>query len=293
MNITKDLPQNITKLIDQYKLTNETNFDHLIGKGGYIPQNQDVLTDLIVAIAQGKNILLKGPTGSGKTKLAETLSALFNQPLFSVNCSVDLDVESFVGFKTIDYKDGKQVIDFVPGPLVQAMKNGHFLYIDEINMAKPETLPVINGVLDYRRQITNPLTNEVIKAKEGFNVIAAINEGYIGTTRLNEALKNRFIVIDVSYLQGEQLKNLIKDHTNINDDKLINQFVQLSHDLISATEQGKVSEDAASIRALLDACDLSEMIPPKRAIQRAITDKLEDDREKDVVRNLADMLFGS
>ncbi|MFD2638952.1 ATP-binding protein [Piscibacillus salipiscarius] len=293
MDITKDLPQNITKLIDQYKLTNETDFDHLVGNGGYIPQNQDVLIDLIVAIAQGKNILLKGPTGSGKTKLAETLSALFNQPLFSVNCSVDLDVESFVGFKTIDYKDGKQVIDFVPGPLVQAMKNGHFLYIDEINMAKPETLPVINGVLDYRRQITNPLTNEVIKAKEGFNVIAAINEGYIGTTRLNEALKNRFIVIDVSYLQGEQLKSLIKDHTNLNDDKLINQFAQLSQDLISATEQGKVSEDAASIRALLDACDLSEMIPPKRAIKRAITDKLEDDREKDVVRNLADMLFGS
>ncbi|MGP4073312.1 AAA family ATPase [Piscibacillus sp. B03] len=293
MNITKELPQNITKLIDQYKLTNETNFDHLIGKGGYIPQNDDVLIDLIVAIAQGKNILLKGPTGSGKTKLAETLSALFNQPLFSVNCSVDLDVESFVGFKTIDYKDGNQVIDFVPGPLVQAMKNGHFLYIDEINMAKPETLPVINGVLDYRRQITNPLTNEVLTAKEGFNVIAAINEGYIGTTRLNEALKNRFIVIDVSYLQGEQLKDLIKNQTNLNDDKLINQFVQLSQDLISATEQGKVSEDAASIRALLDACDLSEMIPPKRAIQRAITDKLEDDREKDVVRNLADMLFRS
>lgn len=54
MDITKDLPQNITKLIDQYKLTNETDFDHLVGNGGYIPQNQDVLIDLIVAIAQGK-----------------------------------------------------------------------------------------------------------------------------------------------------------------------------------------------------------------------------------------------
>ncbi|SEQ23090.1 ATP-binding protein [Piscibacillus halophilus] len=291
MDITKDLPQNITNLIEQHKYTGETDFDYLVGEGGYIPQSEDLLTDLIVAIAQGKNILLKGPTGSGKTKLAETLSSLFNQPLFSVNCSVDLDVESFVGFKTIDYQDGKQIIDYVPGPLVQAMKNGHFLYIDEINMAKPETLPVINGVLDYRRQITNPLTNEVIKAKEGFNVIAAINEGYIGTTRLNEALKNRFIVIDVSYLQGEQLKNLIKNNTNLNDEKLINQYVQLSHDLIAATQQGKVSEDAASIRALLDACDLSEMIPPKRAIRRAIVNKLEDDREQDVVQNLADMLF--
>ena len=56
------------------------------------------------------------------------------------------------------------------------MKEGHILYIDEINMAKPETLPILNGVLDYRRQLTNPYTGEVIKAAPGFNVIAAINE---------------------------------------------------------------------------------------------------------------------
>ena len=51
------------------------------------------------------------------------------------------------------------------------MREGHILYIDEINMAKPETLPILNGVLDYRRQLTNPFTGEVIKAP-GFNVIA-------------------------------------------------------------------------------------------------------------------------
>ncbi|GEL76555.1 ATP-binding protein [Tenuibacillus multivorans] len=286
-----DLSQQLKDIIEQHKHTEATDFDYLIGEGGYIPSNKEILTDIIAALVQGKNVLLKGPTGSGKTKLAETLSSLFNQPLFSVNCSVDLDAESFVGFKTIDYQEGKQIIDFVPGPLVQAMTHGHFLYIDEINMAKPETLPIINGVLDYRRQITNPLTNEVIKAKEGFNVIAAINEGYIGTTRLNEALKNRFIIIDVPYLQGEQLKTLIQENTELKDDQLMSQFVQLSNDLIEASQQGKVSEDAASIRALLDACDLSSMIPPKRAILRSIIDKLEDDREKEVVRNLADTLF--
>ena len=85
---------------------------------------------------------------------------------------------------------------------MKAMTKGHLLYIDEINMAKPETLPLINGVLDHRRSITNPFTGEVITAHPNFRVVAAINEGYIGTVPLNEALKNRFVTIDVPYLQG-------------------------------------------------------------------------------------------
>ena len=136
--------------------------------------------------------------------------------MFSVNCSVDLDAESLLGFKTLEYKEDKQVIEFVPGPVINAMNHGHFLYIDEINMAKPETLPLINGVLDYRRTITNPFTNEMITAKEGFTVIAAINEGYIGTVPLNEALKNRFVVIEVPYIEGEQLKAINSNEYAIN-----------------------------------------------------------------------------
>ncbi|MET3682938.1 MoxR-like ATPase [Alkalibacillus flavidus] len=286
-----DLPNEIDTMI-KHKRPTDTDFDYLKTEGGYIPYDETILTDALVALAQGKNVLLKGPTGSGKTKLAETLANYMAQPVFSVNCSVDLDAESFLGFKTIKYDDnGQQQIDFVPGPLVQAMENGHILYIDEINMAKPETLPLINGALDYRRTVTNPLTNERIVAKEGFNVIAAINEGYIGTTRLNEALKNRFIVFDISYIGGEQLKTLIQSETALNDNTMIDRFIQLSSDLIEVAEQGKIAEDAASIRALIDACDLAAVIPAKRAIQRAIVDKLEDDREKEAVRNVADTLF--
>src|SRR5699024_1902176 len=81
------------------------------------------------------------------------------------------DAESLMGFKTLAYENGKQVIDFVPGPVTNAMKHGTFLYIDEINMAKPETLPLINGVLDYRRTFTNPFTNIMIINKEVFNLI--------------------------------------------------------------------------------------------------------------------------
>lgn len=291
MSFYTDLPDKIVGILSKAKRVGHTEFNELIRQGGYLPPDIDLLIDAITAVSLGKNILLKGPTGAGKTKFAETLSYMFNQPMFSVNCSVDLDAESLLGFKTIAYKDGKQIIEFVPGPVIHAMNHGHFLYIDEINMAKPETLPLINGVLDYRRTITNPFTNEMITAKKGFTVIAAINEGYIGTVPLNEALKNRFVVIEVPYIEGEQLKQLIQTNTLLTDEKMMDLFVKLSSDMIRAVHQGKLSEDAASIRALLDACDLSVVIPPKRAILRSIVDKLDEEREKEFVKNLTETLF--
>lgn len=292
MDTYNRLPKEIKELLraKQQETTHDT-LSSLIGEHGYIPPNEALLIDAITALTMGKNVLLKGPTGSGKTKFGETLSYLFNQPMFSVNCSVDLDVESLLGFKTLTYKNDKQEIDFVPGPVTEAMEDGTFLYIDEINMAMPETLSLINGVLDYRRKVTNPFTNEILIAKEGFNVIAAINEGYIGTVQLNEALKNRFIIIDVPYIQGEQLKELIKSNTRLQKSIEIDLFVKLSGDLIEAVSQGKLSEDAASIRALLDACDLSTIIPPRRAILRSIVDKLEEEREKSLAENIAATLF--
>ncbi|GGB40526.1 AAA domain-containing protein [Virgibacillus dakarensis] len=291
MNTNYNLPEQIKNMLQTTKRKNNHTLQNLIGEGGYVPPHIDLVIDAISALSLGKNILLKGPTGAGKTKFAETLSNMFYQPMYSINCSVDLDAESLMGFKTLAYENEKQVIEFVPGPVTSAMMHGTFLYIDEINMAKPETLPLLNGVLDYRRTVTNPFTNEIITAKEGFNVIAAINEGYVGTVPLNEALKNRFIVIDVPYLEGKQLKQLIQTNTRLANETTIDLFVKLSADLIQSVYQGKLSEDAASIRALLDACDLSTLIPAKRAIIRSIADKLEEERERKFVSNIADTLF--
>lgn len=284
------LPDHLKKKLEIIQ-TDANQQKNLIRHGGYISPNNELLYDALVALLMGKNILLKGPTGSGKTKLAETLSSILTQAMYSVNCSVDLDAESLVGFKTLAYEDDKQVIEFVPGPVTNAMEEGTLLYIDEINMAKPETLPLINGVLDYRRTITNPFTNEMITAKKHFNVIAAINEGYIGTVPLNEALKNRFIVIDVPYIQGDQLYDVIKQETALRDDKQIQSFIEFSADLIAAVSQGKLPEEAASIRALLDACDLSTAISIDRAILRAIAHKLSEQREQQLVMNIAATFF--
>jgi len=286
-----DLPSDIQNMIEKRKRAFSYYHEELIGEHRFLSEDQTIFQDAVIALSLGKNILLKGPTGSGKTRLAESLSSFFGQPMHSVNCSVDTDMEALLGFKTITQNDGASRIDFIQGPVIKAMEKGHFLYIDEINMAKPETLPLLNSILDYRRMLTNPLTTDVIQAKETFGVIAAINEGYVGTVPMNEALKNRFIVIDIPYVQGEILKDVIKQESKLHDEKMIEQFVRLSSDLLVQVKSGIIPEEAASIRALIDTCDLAVYMDPLRAVRRGISDKLEEEREKAAVVNIASTLF--
>ncbi len=278
-------------IIDE-EIKKRTQRDHaensnLIGEGGYISPDENLWEDILTAVVLKKPVLLKGPTGAGKTKLAESISGLFGQPIQSINCSVDLDAEALLGFKTLVQRDGQSAIEFVEGPVVTAMKQGHILYIDEINMAKAETLPILHSALDYRRMMTNPFTGEVIEAHPDFSVVAAINEGYIGTSPMNEALKNRFISYPVPYLSGEQLRGLWDREFPDADPKLKTFMLNLAADLMKQVETGLMSEEAASIRSLLDATALALHIDPLRDVRYAIAEKLDDQSERELLMVLA------
>ncbi|AOV07700.1 AAA family ATPase [Sporosarcina ureilytica] len=264
------------------------HMQRLIQEGGYISPDEYLWEDILVGVALKKPILLKGPSGAGKTKLAQSISHFFNQPMHSVNCSVDLDAESLLGFKTIVQKDGETMIEFVEGPVVKAMKEGHILYIDEINMAKPETLPILHSVLDHRRMLTNPFTGEVIYAHEDFTVISAINEGYVGTSPMNEALKNRFISFSIPYLSGEELRKVMESDFPDASKQLIDTMMNIGNELKKQVMNGLLSDEAASIRSLLDAISLAEHISVKRAIRYAIAEKLEDQIERNLIMELVD-----
>lgn len=108
---------------------------------------------------------------------------------------------------------------------------------------------------------------------------------------MNEALKNRFVVIHVDYIDGDILKNVIKEQSLLQDDKQIEQIIKFNEDLRTMSKQGQISEEAASIRALLDLCDLITVMPVERAIKRAIIDKLEDEREQQAIYNAVELNF--
>lgn len=108
---------------------------------------------------------------------------------------------------------------------------------------------------------------------------------------MNEALKNRFVVIQADYIDGDILSDVIKQQSQLNDAVLIQKIIKFNEDLRTMTKQGQISEEAASIRALIDLSDLATIMPIRRAIQRTIIDKLEDKREQQAILNAVELNF--
>jgi len=155
-------------------------------------------------------------------------------------------------------------------------------------MAKAETLPILHGILDYRKMLTNPFTGEVIHAHPDFGVIAAINEGYMGTAPLNEALKDRFVSFQIPYIQGAVLKDLVVNTYPDYEVSQVDIVLSITEELRELAEQGRVADEAASIRSLFDVIELSYHMPLTRAYRYGLIEKMGDLQEKQLVHEIID-----
>ena len=164
---------------------------------------REVWREAIAAVLAGENLLLVGPKATGKNVLAENLAAVFQRPQWDISFYLNTDAASLIGTDT--FKNGE--VTLRRGPIYQCAVEGGFGVLDEINMAKNESLSVLHATLDFRRIIDVPGYDR-ITLSPCTRFIATMNYGYAGTRELNEALVSRFTVIRMPTLEEPQLCEL-------------------------------------------------------------------------------------
>ena len=170
----------------------------LIQKPRYEYYGKEVWEAAATALLCGENLLLVGPKATGKNVLAECLACAFGRPSWDVSFYINTDAASLIGTDT--FTGGE--VSFRQGPITKCARLGGFGILDEINMAKNESLAVLHATLDFRRIIDVPGYDR-IDMDPATRFIATMNYGYAGTRELNEALVSRFAVIDMPPISAE------------------------------------------------------------------------------------------
>ncbi|MBV8347990.1 MAG: AAA family ATPase, partial [Mycolicibacterium sp.] len=148
------------------------------------------------AFRQGLSVLLKGPTGCGKTRFVEAMAYDLDRPLVTVACHDDLTTADLVGRFLL--RGGET--EWVDGPLTRAVREGAICYLDEVVEARQDTTVVIHPLTDARRILPLEKHNEIVPAHADFQLTISYNPGYQSAVKdLKESTKQRFIAIDFSY----------------------------------------------------------------------------------------------
>lgn len=243
---------------------------------------KEVWEEAITAILAGENILLDGPKATGKNVLAQGLSNVFHRPEWDISFYINTDSASLIGTDT--FENGKVVLR--KGPIYRVAENGGFGVLDEINMAKNESLAVLHATLDFRRFIDVPGYDK-IKLKESTRFIGTMNYGYAGTREVNEALASRFVVIHMPVITKEGLKKLIRDKFPNLKEEYTEQFADLFMEIRKKCESGEISTKALDLRGLLASIHMMDRgLDPVRAIELGMVNKCFDDYERQLVDDM-------
>jgi nitric oxide reductase NorQ protein len=178
-------------------------------------------------------VLIIGPKGTGKTSLVRDFAKSRNAKLESINFSLRTRESHFIGTKTLT----NGTVSFDEGLLIKSMREGNMLYLDEINSAEADVLLRLDEALDDRRQIIlKESSGEIVKAKEGWFVIATINPlTHSGTKELPPQLLSRFPVrIRLEYPPEDIELEIVKKHVSGNHDPEIIQAIKLANILRQA-----------------------------------------------------------
>ena len=251
----------------------------------YLPVADEV--DLFEAAYEERiPILLKGPTGTGKTRFVEYMSWHVNQarardnradeasPLVTVACHEDLTASDLVGRYLLE-PEGTRWID---GPLTRAVKYGGICYLDEVIEARKDTTVLIHPLADHRRLLHIEKLGEVIEAHPNFILVVSYNPGYQNVLKdLKHSTRQRFVAIEFDF-PPRDIEAPVIEHEAHCDRETAQQLALLGEKIRNLIGQGL--QEGASTRLLIYAGKLIERgIAPRRACEVAIVWGLTDDRE--------------
>lgn len=239
------------------------------------------------AYKQGLPVLLKGPTGCGKTRFMEYMAWKLKRPLVTVSCHDDLTASDLVGRFLIS---GGETV-WVDGPLARSVRNGAICYLDEIVEARKDTTVVIHPLADDRRVLPMEKIGEIIEATPDFCLVISYNPGYQSVMKdLKQSTRQRFVALEFDYPDAALEEKIIIKETEIDADtaKQLVKFAHMTRDL-----KGSGLDEGASTRLLVHTAKLiKEGIKPITACQTAIAQTITDDRDMlTAINELSSSLF--
>jgi len=226
--------------------------------------------------------LLKGPTGTGKSRFIEYMAHKLDKKLITISCHEETSSTDLVGRYIIK---GAETI-WSDGPLTTAIKKGAIIYLDEIAEARPDVIVAIHSLTDHRRELFIDKLGETIKAHEDFMLVASFNPGYQkGFKELKPSTRQRFIATSFAYPEAKIEVEILINETGI-DSSIAKKLVNIATKIRNLTELGLT--ETVSTRLLVDAAKLIHSGLPKRlSVEVAIVEPLTDDLE--VVEALKDL----
>ncbi len=265
----------------------------------YVPQH-DEITIFEAAFQERIPVLLKGPTGCGKTRFVEHMAWRLRRnvatvrpggvrtidegprPLITVACHEDLTASDLVGRYLLE-GDSTRWMD---GPLTRSVRAGAICYLDEVVEARKDTTVLIHPLTDHRRILPLEKLGQVLSADDGFMLVISYNPGYQSVLKdLKHSTRQRFIALEFGY-PARELEAEVIGHESGVDATTAMDLAKLAEKVRNLTEHGL--QEGVSTRLLIYAGRLIRQgIPPRRACEVAIVAALSD--ESDMQRTLREL----
>lgn len=241
-----------------------------------------------MAHANALPLLLKGPTGCGKTRFVEHMACRLGLPLHTVACHDDLSAADLIGRYLL--KGGDTV--WVDGPLTRAVREGGICYLDEVVEARKDVTVVLHPLADDRRRLVIDRTGEELTAPKSFMLVASYNPGYQNILKkLKPSTRQRFVSVGFEFPAPAVETPIVMRESGLDEDRS-KSLVRLAGKIRALS--GMDLEEGVSTRLLIYAATMiAKGMAVDRALEAAIIAPLSDEPDtQQALRDLAAVIYG-